>query len=123
MTRITAIAPIGCPQGVRPEDWRRAIVGRIEALADQMFILVTILDQMDGDVDFEPSLSWGDAGPEALNMLANDDREMDLDSEEADDDPDAEDDDPREDAGDDELTEPDRCNPMGSWLSGGSGSA
>lgn len=79
---ISQIAPLGMPVGTDPRTWRKAIEARLNELLDQSFALITALDMMEVDPDFEltgdeePSLGWTDRGPQATAKdAANDDRE------------------------------------------------
>jgi hypothetical protein len=97
MTNTLSLAPVGCPKGVVPHEWRKAVAARIDALADQMTALIEALDQMDGDADLEPAgdeldVSWPE-GCRPFDTSLGEDAEND--------DP-AEDDDAGEDIGDDE---------------------
>lgn len=51
--KIPTLRPKGCPVGVEPVAWRRAISGRLEALMDKTMALIAALDEMDGDPDLE----------------------------------------------------------------------
>lgn len=97
MTNILSLAPAGCPKGIQPQEWRKAVTARIDALADQMSALIEALDQMDGDTDLE------DAGDELDVSWPEGYRPFDASlGEDAEDDDPAEDDDADEDNGDDE---------------------
>jgi hypothetical protein len=79
---IAMLAPLGMPVGVDPRTWRKAIEARLNELLDQSFALITALDMMEVDPDFEltgdeePSLGWGERGPSTISHdAANDDRE------------------------------------------------
>lgn len=50
------LRPVGCPRGVDPAQWRKAVQARIEQHADALAGLIDALDHMDGDPDFEPTL-------------------------------------------------------------------
>ncbi len=90
------LRPMGCPAGVDPVRWRKAVVDRVEQLQDAMLRLIAALDQMDGDCDREPSLA-------GFGATTTDDREGGdpLDEGEPND-WDGEDSDADEDSGDDE---------------------
>ena len=45
--------PQGCPVGVDPAEWRKAVAERIEQMQDAMLALIEALDLMDGDPDLE----------------------------------------------------------------------
>ena len=45
--------PQGCPVGVDPAEWRKAVAERIEQMQDAMRALIDALDTMDGDPDLE----------------------------------------------------------------------
>lgn len=103
MTNILSLAPAGCPKGIQPQEWRRAVTARIDTLADQMSALIEALDQMDGDADCEPTgdeldVSW----PEGFRLF-----DTNL-SEDAEEDGPIEDADADEENGDDEpsLSDP-----------------
>lgn len=51
------LRPHGCPIGVDPVMWRKAIEARIETLQDVIATLIAALDLMDIDEDLEPSLA------------------------------------------------------------------
>lgn len=61
MTSTPLLAPVGCPAGVEPHEWREAVARRIAELSDQMTALLEVLDVMDGDPDFEPTLGAPEA--------------------------------------------------------------
>jgi hypothetical protein len=115
VTPIASLAPMGCPKGIEPHKWRKAIASRIETLSDQMNALISVLDRMDSDPDLEPngdeepSLGWPlGHGVSQLrpDMAHDDDREQD--------DTDA------EDGGDDEpsLASPERYDRQIMWCAG-----
>ena len=60
------LRPVGCPVGVEPVEWRKALLARIEDQAAVLSALVDALDAMDGDADAEPWLG----APEAPNGSA-----------------------------------------------------
>lgn len=43
------LRPAGCPIGIDPTRWRKAVLDRIEQHADALALLINALDQMDGD--------------------------------------------------------------------------
>ncbi|BCH32662.1 hypothetical protein MesoLjLc_45920 [Mesorhizobium sp. L-8-10] len=51
------LKPYGCPAGIAPHEWRRAVEIRLEELLDQSMALITALDMMEVDADFEPYLA------------------------------------------------------------------
>ena len=51
-----ALRPIGCPPGLDPVRWRKALAKRIERHQAAADALIAALDAMDGDADLEPSL-------------------------------------------------------------------
>jgi hypothetical protein len=55
------LRPTGCPMGVDPVQWRRAVQARIEQHADALAVLIDALDQMDVDPDYEPTLGSPEA--------------------------------------------------------------
>lgn len=55
---IAHMRPVGCPAGIDPVTWRKAIEARAEALLDMVAALMTSLDVMDADADLEPSMGW-----------------------------------------------------------------
>lgn len=62
MNAVHALKPAGIPVGINPQEWRQAIERRLNELLDQSFALITALDLMEVDPDFEPYLAdtWGD---------------------------------------------------------------
>ena len=50
---VAHLRPMGCPAGVDPATWRRAVEARAEALLDMATTLLAMLDQMDGDAEAE----------------------------------------------------------------------
>lgn len=76
------LKPYGCPIGVDPQEWRRAIETRLNDLLDQSFALITALDLMEAECDLEPngddepSLGWTANGGSAL-FTCDGDRELD----------------------------------------------
>lgn len=87
MNEIVRFAPAGCPDGINPRTWRQSIEARINELLDQSFALITMLDMMEVDPDFEPngddepSLGWTGDGRGTVgldkSMTYDDDREAD----------------------------------------------
>lgn len=65
------LRPIGCPAGVDPAEWRKALVDRIEQQAAILSALVDALDLMDGDADFEPWLAAPEPRPGVGSFLAD----------------------------------------------------
>lgn len=55
-----ALRPKGCPPGVDPARWRKAVAKRIERHHAAADALIAALDAMDGDADLEPSLAGFD---------------------------------------------------------------
>lgn len=90
------IQPHAMPAGMDPTQWRAAIEERIEDLMNRTAALITALDGIDMDSDFElergePWLGWPEQGPQALAKdQCGDDREVDLADEGEGDDPDLE---------------------------------
>jgi hypothetical protein len=90
---VPALAPVGIPKGVDPRTWRQAIEKRLNELLDQSLALITALDMMEVDPDFEPDeegepwLGWPNGGGLANSQQTfeniggtgplNDDRESD----------------------------------------------
>lgn len=68
---VTFIRPTGCPAGIDPINWRKALETRIERQAAILSALVDALDAMDGDCDLEangdaePWLGWAASGATA----------------------------------------------------------
>lgn len=87
MNAVVRFAPAGCPDGIDPRTWRQSIEARINELLDQSFALITMLDMMEVDPDFEPngddepSLGWTGEGRGTVgldkSMAHDDDREAD----------------------------------------------
>lgn len=55
------LRPSGCPQGVEPAEWRKALVARIDRQAAVLSALIEALDVMEGDADLEPCLGASEA--------------------------------------------------------------
>lgn len=78
---VPFLRPRGCPLGIDPADWRRALEQRIDQHAAVLSTLIDALDAMDGDCDLEangdeePWLGWIGNGPGQYQ--GNDDREVD----------------------------------------------
>ncbi|GAB5426969.1 MAG: hypothetical protein Devi2KO_04280 [Devosia indica] len=53
---LAHVRPAGCPDGVDPVKWRRAIERRCQKLADTLQGLISLLDGIDLDGDDEPTL-------------------------------------------------------------------
>lgn len=66
MTAMPHLQPAAIPKGIDPQEWRRAIEARLNELLDQSLALITALDMMEVDPDFEPDtdgepwLGWTD---------------------------------------------------------------
>lgn len=89
---LASLVPMGCPKGVPPHEWRRAIAARIEALADQMNALVSVLDWMDGDSDLEEAgdeldVSWPEGFRPFDTSLSEDAEDDDTDEDDGDKEP------------------------------------
>lgn len=67
---VANMRPVGCPAGIDPVTWRRAVEARAETLLDMVAALMASLDQMDADPDLEPSMGW--AWPEPVHGYAPD---------------------------------------------------
>ena len=50
---LRLVAPSGCPSGVDPSAWRKALAERIEQLRDAEAALIDALDSMEPDPDLE----------------------------------------------------------------------
>jgi hypothetical protein len=90
---VPSLAPVGIPKGVDPRTWRQAVEKRLNELLDQSLALITALDMMEVDPDFEPDeggepwLGWPIGGGLATSQQTfetiggtgplNDDRESD----------------------------------------------
>ena len=78
---VPFLRPRGCPGGIDPSDWRKALAERIDRHAAILSNLIDALDAMDGDYDLEangdeePWLGWIGNGPGQYQ--SNDDREVD----------------------------------------------
>ncbi|WP_108462262.1 hypothetical protein [Devosia naphthalenivorans] len=57
---VPFLRPHGCPSGLDPSDWRKALAERIDRHAAILSNLIDALDAMDGDCDLEAN---GDAEP------------------------------------------------------------
>jgi hypothetical protein len=81
MGLMPLLRPAGCPIGVKPAEWRRALEQRIDQHAAVLSTLIDALDAMDGDCDLEvggdeePWLGWIGSGPSQYQSI--DDREID----------------------------------------------
>ena len=53
---LLPVAPWGCPRGIDPSAWRKALADRIEQLRDAEAALIDALDSMEPDLDLEPNL-------------------------------------------------------------------
>lgn len=71
------LAPMGCPPGVDPAEWREAVAARVEELQDAMQALIASLDHMEGDPDLEPSIVGGVEFRDGAMVDVTDDREGD----------------------------------------------
>jgi hypothetical protein len=82
ISNIPSIAPVGLPKGVDPRIWRQAIEKRLNEVLDQSLALITALDMMEVDPDFEengddePWLGWAANGPRE-DPTGGDGRELD----------------------------------------------
>lgn len=78
---VPFLRPRGCPGGIDPAAWRRALEERIDQHAAVLSTLIDALDAMDGDCDLEangdeePWLGWIGNGPGQYQ--SHDDREVD----------------------------------------------
>ena len=57
------LRPHGCPIGIDPATWRKAVAERIEAHHEAMQALIDALDRSDVDPDLEPSLAAAECQP------------------------------------------------------------
>jgi hypothetical protein len=79
---VPFLRPCGCPIGVDPAAWRRALEQRIDQHAAVLSSLIDAPDTMDGDADFEPTGDEMDISmPEGCRSL---DTSLPDDSEESD---------------------------------------
>ena len=63
---VPFLRPLGCPAGVDPAEWRKAVADRIEQMQDAMRVLIDALDVMDGDPDLEPEPLESSIGSSAV---------------------------------------------------------
>ena len=54
MNALFQLRPQGCPPGIDPADWRRAVAKRIEQHRDAEQALIEALDAIEIDPDLEP---------------------------------------------------------------------
>lgn len=80
--QIIHLSPLGCPKGVNPLEWRKAIKKRLDAILDEAQFLIDTLDEMTPDPDLEPDsdgeplLGWPGHGSVNNAMTLDDDREL-----------------------------------------------
>ena len=60
------LRPHGCPAGVNPVEWRKAVADRIEQMQDAILALIGALDMMDGDTDLEAEEAESSIGSSAV---------------------------------------------------------
>jgi hypothetical protein len=78
---VPFLRPRGCPVGIDPSDWRKALEQRIDQHAAALSTLIDALDAMDGECDREPwlgspELNPGYAASDHWASGINDDREQ-----------------------------------------------
>jgi hypothetical protein len=65
---VANMRPAGCPSGIDPAAWRRAIEARAETLLDMVAALMATLDQMDGDAEAEVDTDDEDVDEDATEI-------------------------------------------------------